>query len=193
MISSLNDLRVGIAIIVDDEPYLIVENSFMRTAQRKPVMRTKLKNLINAKVLEKTFKPGDKVDEADLAKKKANFTHIENGQYNFMDNESFEQFFFNADQVVGKGEYLKEGMDVDVLYFNGLPVSISLPQKVQLRVTEAPDGVKGDTAGGNVTKEAILENGLKMRVPMFIKQGEAIMVNTETGEYVSRANEDDKK
>lgn len=189
MISSLTDLRVGTAIIVDTEPYLIVENSFMKTAQRKPVMRTKLKNLINGKTLEKTFKQGEKVDEADLAKKKANYTHKEGGNFNFMDNESFEQFFLNAEQVVGKGEYLKEGIDVDILYFNGAPVSISLPQKIQYKVAEAPDAVKGNSAGGNVTKEIVLENGLKIRAPMFIKEGEEILVNTDDGEYVGRASE----
>ncbi len=193
MISSLTDLSVGIAIIVDEEPYLIVENSFMRTAQRRPVMRTKLKNLINGKVLEKTFKPGDKVDEADLAKKKCNYLYKQESNHYFMDNESYEQFFFNENDIMGKGQFLKEGMDIDVLYFNGKPVSISLPQKIALKVTEAADVVKGDTAGGNVTKEVVLENGLKVRAPMFIKEGETVMVNTENGEYVSRANEEDIK
>lgn len=192
MISTLTDLKIGATVLMDGEPYVIVENSFMKTAQRRPVMRTKLKNLINGKTLEKTFRQGERVDEPDLAKKKANFLYVQDGNYHFMDNENFEQFFLSPEQVTGKGQFLKEGMDVDVLYFNNAPVSISLPQKVVLKVTEAPEGVKGDTAG-NVTKEITLENGLKIRAPMFIAQGESIMINTDTGEYVGRATEDGKK
>lgn len=193
MISSLNDLKVGLSIIVDNEPYLIVEHDFMRTAQRKPVMRTKLKNLITGKVLEKTFKPGDKVDEADLAKKKANHLYKQGTDYFFMNNEDYEQFFLSEAQLGEKGKFLKEGMDVDVLYFNNQPVNISFPQKIALKVAEAPEGVKGDSAGGNITKEITLENGLKVRAPMFIKEGELVMINTETGEYVNRASEEDQK
>lgn len=193
VISSLTGLRVGIAINVDGEPYLIVENSFMRTAQRRPVMRTKLKNLINGKVIEKTFKPGDKVEEADLEKHKANFLYVQDNNYYFMDNQSFEQFFFTPDQLTGQSQFLKEGADVDVLHYNNVPVSVTLPQKVILKVTEAPDAAKGDTAGGNVTKEVVMENGLKVRAPMFINQGEMIIISTETGEYVGRATEADIK
>jgi len=157
----------------------------MRTAQRKPVMRTKLKNLLNGKIIEQSFKPGDKVEEADMSKTKASFLYMDD-QCHFMNQETFEQFDFPKDKLGDGVKFLKEGIEVSILNFNNEPVDIELPKKVTLKVTDSPPGVKGDTAG-NASKQATLETGLVVNVPLFIKTGEEIVVNTDTGDYVGRA------
>lgn len=187
VLPNLNSLKVGTSIIYNDEPYLIVSANFVRMQQRKPVMQTKLKNLISGKVLENNFHPGDTVEEAYLEKAKASFLYANDLEACFMDNESYEQFSFEINAVADKIKYLKDGDAVDVLKFQGKPITIDIPKKVTLKVVSAPPGVKGDTASGNVTKEVEFENGLKLRAPLFIKEGDSIVVNTETGEYVERA------
>lgn len=187
-LSNLKDIRVGLRIDIDGQPYQVLWADFMRTAQRKPVMRTKLRNLISGQVLEKTFKPGDKVEEADLEHSTANFMYRESDVFHFMDNASYEQFSFEKTSIGDISNYVKENSDVDVLLFNGKPVSISLPPKVVLTVVEAPPGVKGDSAS-NVTKKVKVETGYEVTVPLFIKEGDKVRVNTDTGDYVERANE----
>ncbi len=185
ILPSLNSIRVGLNILVNNEPYQVLEASFMRTAQRKPVMRTKLRNLLNGKVLEQSFKPGDKVEEANMSKIKASFLYTDN-QCHFMNQETFEQFDFPLEKL-GQGiKFLKEGTEVSILNFNDEPVGVELPKKVTLKVTVAPPGVKGDTAG-NVTKQITLETGLQVNAPLFIKEGEEVIINTDTGQYVERA------
>lgn len=188
VLSSLKELRVGLAIDIDNQPYQILWADFMRTAQRKPVMRTKLRNLITGQVLELTFKPGDKVEEANLERRTANFMYRQGDEFQFMDNETFEQFAFSKEQVGEISNFVKENTDVDVMLFNEKPVTISLPPKVVLVVTEAAPGVKGDSAT-NATKRVKVETGYEVAVPLFIKEGEKIRINTETGEYVERAND----
>ncbi|MBI2415271.1 MAG: elongation factor P [Candidatus Kerfeldbacteria bacterium] len=186
-LSSLKDIRVGVAIDIDAQPYQVLWADFMRTAQRKPVMRTKLRNLITGQVLEKTFKPGDKVAEADLQRGQANFMYRDGDNFNFMDNATFEQFGFALDQIGDIGNYVKEGSDVDLLKFNGNPVAVLLPPKVELQVIEAPPGVKGDSAA-NVTKQVKVETGHLVNVPLFIREGDTVRINTSTGDYVERVN-----
>jgi elongation factor P len=189
ILSSLNSIKAGLSILVDGEPYLVLWADFMRTAQRKPVMRTKLKNLINGKVMEKSFHPGDKVAEADLARGKASYLYKDDNNIYLMNSESFEQFSISLEQVGDKVKYLKEGSELEILYFNDNPITVALPIKLRLKVVTAPPGVKGDTAG-NVTKKVILENGLEVDTPLFVKEGDDIIINTDSGEYVERAKEE---
>lgn len=182
----MNDLRQGVALSLGGQPYLVVWSDFMRTAQRKPVMRTKLKNLIDGKVLEQTFKPGDKIEEADLRRSKANFLYRDESGLHFMDTETYDQFSFTREQLGEKVQFLTDGATVEVLHFQEAPVAIDLPKKMELKVTETAEGIRGDTAQGSVMKEAVLEGGSMIKVPLFIKQGDTIRVNTETGDYVER-------
>jgi len=186
VLPSLNSIRVGLNILVNNEPYLVLEASFMRTAQRKPVMRTKLRHLLNGKVLEQTFKPGDKVEEADMARLKANFLYADDSGCHFMNQETFEQFDFSKEALGKQIGYLTDGLEVNILTFNGLPVNVELPKKVTLKVVETPPGIKGDTATGG-SKQAVLETGITINVPLFIKNDEKVIINTETGDYVERA------
>ena len=186
VLPSLNSIKVGLNILVNEEPYQVLEASFMRTAQRKPVMRTKLRHLFTGRVLEQSFKPGDKVEEADMSRVRANYLYADDNQCHFMNQETFEQFDFSKEILGEQVKFLKEGLEVNILNFNGAPITVELPKKVSLKVTETPPGARGDTATGG-TKQAKLETGLTVNVPLFIKEGELVVVNTETGDYVERA------
>jgi len=186
ILPSLNSIKAGLSIMVDGEPHLVLWADFMRTAQRKPVMRTKLRNLINGKVTEKSFKPGDKVEEAELNRSTANYLYKDQKNIYLMDNKTFEQFSIPLERIGDKVKYLKDGSDLDVLYLNENPINVDLPIKMKFKVVSAPPGIRGDTASGNVTKKIILENGLEIDAPLFIKEGDEIIINTETGEYVER-------
>lgn len=159
----------------------------MRTAQRKPVMQAKLRNVITGKVMEYSFKFGEKVEEADVAKEKANFLYADDSGTHFMNNETFETIDMPKEVTAEQEKFLKEGTEVQILRFNGQPVSIELPIKIDLKVTESPPNVTGNS-GGNVTKPVTLETGLVVNAPMFIKEGDSVRVDTRTGEYVERAN-----
>ena len=188
MISTLNDIKKGLSVLVDGEPYIVVEANFVRMQQRKPVMQTKLKNLINGKVAEINYHPGDKVEEANLQRKKVDYLYNDGDNYYFMSQDDFEQFSIEKDTIINQVGFMKDGDKVDALYFNNNPVSISLPPKVELKIVSAPDGVKGNSAQGRVTKTAELETGMNIQVPLFVKEGDTIRINTDTGDYVERVN-----
>ncbi|MFA5029955.1 MAG: elongation factor P [Patescibacteria group bacterium] len=186
MLSTLNEIKKGLNLLYENEPYVVVEARFVRMQQRKPVMQTKLKNLLNGKVAEVNFHPGDRLEEADLTRKKADYLYNDGENYFFMSQDDFDQFSISQDSLGDQTNYLKEGDKVDALYFNGNPVSVSLLPKVELKVVSAPEGVKGNSAQGRVTKTAELETGLSVQVPLFIKEGDVVRINTETGQYVER-------
>lgn len=186
MIPTLNNIKKGINIIQNGEPYVVLEARFVKMQMRKPVMQTKLKNLINGRVMEVNFHQGDRVEEADLTRKKVDYLYSDGENYYFMSPDDFEQFSMEKNIIGDAVDYLKEGDKIDTLYFNDKPVSISLPPKVELRVISAPDAVRGNSAQGRVTKTAELETGLNIQVPLFVKEGDVVRVNTESGEYVER-------
>ena len=188
MISTLNDIKKGLSVLVEGEPYVVVEANFVRMQQRKPVMQTKLKNLINGKVAEINYHPGDKVEEANLQRKKVDYLYNDGDNYYFMSQDDFEQFTIEKSSIINQVGFMKDGDKVDALYFNNNPVSISLPPKVELKIISAPDGVKGNSAQGRVTKTAELETGMGIQVPLFVKEGDTIRINTDTGEYVERVS-----
>jgi len=182
---SLNDLKLGRVISLNNEPYQVVFYQHIKVARGGAVAKTKLKNLITGATLDKTFSGSDKIDEADLERSKANFLYQNNDSYTFMDNQSYEQFELERETIGLQADFLKEGQTVDTMIYQGKPVSIKLPIKIELKVVESPPGVKGDTAG-SATKMITLETGKQIKAPLFINQDEIIRVNTETGEYVER-------
>ncbi len=183
---SLSEIKTGRVIRVSGEPYLVTRTDHHKMGRGGAVLKTKLRNLISGHVLDKTFQGNEKCEEADTEEKKANFMYKDEREANFMDNDTYEQFGLPLDQIGDKQRFLKEGTDVDLLYFEGRPVAVNLPVKVALRVKSAPPGVKGNSAG-NVTKQVELETGAMIAAPMFINEGDTIVVNTDTGEYAERA------
>ncbi len=181
----LNDLKIGTIILWENQPVQVIWSNRMRTAQRKPVMQTKLRNVITGKVYEYSFKFGESIDEADVVREKANFLYADEAGTHFMNPETFETVDIAKDITAEQEKFLKEGMPVSILRFNDKPVSIELPIKVELKVTESPPDTKGNS-GGNVTKPITLETGLVVNAPMFIKEGDVVRVDTRDGEYVER-------
>lgn len=183
---NINQLKVGKVIEENNEPYIITETHHHKMARGGAVLKTKLKNLINGNVLEKTFQGNDKAKEAGTERKKADFLYKDENEAYFMNNENFEQFSLSLDQLEDQIKYLKEGTEVTVLYFQSQAVSIELPIKMEFKVVMSPPGVKGNSAG-NVNKTVKIETGASISAPLFINEGDIIRINTETGEYVERA------
>ena len=184
----LNDLKIGTIILWENQPVQVIWSNRMRTAQRKPVMQTKLRNVITGKVYEYSFKFGESIEEADVTKEKASFLYVDNDGTHFMNQETFETVDINKEVTLEQEKFLKEGMEVSILRFNDKPVSIELPIKIELKVTESPPDTKGNS-GGNVTKPVTLETGLVVNAPMFIKEGDVLRIDTRSGEYVERASQ----
>jgi len=183
----LKDFGLGSVLKWQGEPYLVVAYQHTRKQQRKPVARTKLKSLLTGSMIEKNFNASDKIELADLERQKAQFLYKDGQTANFMNAQSFEQFDMPLENLGNQVWYLKDAIEVDVLYFEGKPITISLPNKMEFTVVETVPGVKGDTAQGRVTKPAKIETGHTVPVPLFIQEGNKIIINTETGDYVARA------
>lgn len=182
----INEIKTGKNIVLDGTPFAVLYHEHSKTGRAGSVLRTRLKNLVTGAVLEKTFQGAEQVAEADIAKSKAQYLYREGDNFFFMDNESYDQFSLPAAALGNAVNYLVEGTEIIVLYFNGNPINIEIPVKIRLRVVEAPPGIKGNTVstGG---KMVTLETGLKISTPLFVNEGDEIIVNTEKGEYVSRA------
>ncbi len=183
---SLTEIKVGKLIVINSEPYIVTRSDHHKMGRGGAVLKTKLKNLITGNVVEKTWQGNDRAEEADVEKRKCNYLYKDESFAYFMDNETYEQFNLPIDQLGGKERFMKDGIDVIVMHFEGKPMSVELPIKVELAVTSAPPGVRGNSAG-NVMKTAELETGATISVPMFVESGDVIRINTETETYVERA------
>lgn len=186
---TINDLKIGSLIKINNEPYEVIYTQHVQMGRGGAILRTKIKNLLTGHVFERTYQAGDKFETADLNKSKVSFLYEEYNKYYFMDNQTFEQFFFTKEHLQTKVHFLKEGQVAEVLYFEDNPVNITLPPKIDLKVISTAEAIRGDTVSGNVTKEAITETGYILKVPLFIKEGDVVKVNTESGDYVERVIE----
>lgn len=184
---NLTDLKKGILVLYNDQPHEILWSQFVRMQQRKPVMQTKMRNLMSGRVVEYSFKAGERVEEAVVAKQAAQYLYADEQGAHFMNNESFETVDIPKEISEDKVGYLKEGETVMLRYFADKPISIELPVKVELKVASTPPGIRGDTSSGG-NKPATLETGITINVPLFIKEGDTVRINTDSGEYVERAN-----
>ena len=185
---SFNDIRKGKGkiIVLEGEPYIIVSAEFLRKQQRRPVINTILKHLKTDQTKEHTFQQSDKVVEADIDRTPYQYLYMQGDAYVFMNTKSYEQVEIPADIIGDLAKFLLEGEEVQIMVFEGSPVSLDMPIKIDRKVIDAPPGVRGDTSS-NVTKEIIIEGGVHMRAPLFIKEGDIIRVDTRSGEYLERA------
>ena len=182
----INDLKPKTVIIINDEPYEVLSANFLKMQQRKPVLQTRLKNLINGKVIDRNIQHSEEFEEATLERLTVEFLYQHRGEYWFCDAKDRSKRFQLDESVLGDNKnFLKPGVPIDAFKFNDKIINISLPIKMEFKVVEAPPGIKGDTAQGG-TKVAIIETGAKVSVPLFINEGDIIRVNTESGEYVER-------
>ncbi len=183
MISS-NDFRNGVSIDLDGEAFVVVDFQHVKPGKGSAFVRTKLKNVRTGGVVERTFAAGEKVPKAHLERKQMQYLYND-GDYVFMDNNTYDQMTLTAEQIGPKLKYLKENMDLYILFFKGAILGVDFPPQVELTITETEPGIKGDTATGG-TKPATTETGAIIKVPFFINEGDVIRVNTETGEYIER-------
>jgi elongation factor P len=187
MISS-NDFRPGVSIELDGSVWRVVEFLHVKPGKGSAFVRTTLKNVQTGKVLERTFRAGETVPQANLEKSVMQHTYKEGDQYIFMDMATYEESQMSAAQIGDRVKYLKEGMEVNVVRWNEQVLEVELPNSVVLEVVEADPGVKGDTATGG-TKPAILETGAQVMVPLFISVGERVKVDTRNDTYLGREKE----
>jgi len=182
----LTEIKIGKLLLINNEPYAVIKADHHKMGRGGAVLKTKLKNIISGSVMERTYQGNDHAEEADVEYKKANFLYKDANDAYFMDNTSFEQVNLDLELIEQQLKFLKEETEVEVLYFQGRPMGIKLPIKVDLKVTMAPPGVRGNSAG-NVMKTVEIETGAEINVPMFIESGDVIRINTDSGEYVERA------
>ncbi len=181
---STSDFRNGITIIYEGSLYKIIYFQHVKPGKGGAFVRTKLKNLSSGSTIEKTFRAGEKMEQAILETKKMQFLYRDQ-HYNFMDMQNYEQIQLSEDQVSGEKNYFLENMELSVVFHNGKPISIELPIFIEAKVVETEPGIKGDTVGTSF-KPAKIETGGMVQVPLFINSGDMIKVDTRTGEYMTR-------
>ncbi|MDE7021408.1 MAG: elongation factor P, partial [Lachnospiraceae bacterium] len=182
---SAGDFRNGITIEYEGNVYQIVEFQHVNPGKGAAFVRTKLKNIINGGVVEKTFRPTEKCPQARIDRKDMQYLYADGDLFNFMDTETYDQVALNSDTVGDTLKFVKENEMVKICSYNGNVFAIEPPLFVELEITDTEPGFKGDTATG-ATKPAIVETGAKVMVPLFVNQGEKIKIDTRTGEYLSR-------
>ena len=182
-----SQFRNGLKLELDGQPYVITYFQHVKPGKGGAFVRTKVKNLLSGKSVDKTFRSGEKVGEADVEERQMQYLYHDGQDLVFMDTESYDQTPISEEGVGDGVKFLKENTEVDVLFWNGKPINVELPNFIIAEITDCEPGEKGDTAS-NVTKPATLETGAIVQVPLFIKQGEKIRVDTRSGEYVERVN-----
>jgi elongation factor P len=185
---STNEFKAGLKVIIDNDPYTIVENEFVKPGKGQAFVRTKFRNLKTARVIEKTIKSGDSLEAADVMEVEAQYLYSDGHHWHFMSPASFEQFSAEGPAMEEAKIWIKEQDMCTIVLWNGQPLSVAPPIFVILKIVETDPGIRGDTSGGG-TKPAKLETGAVVKIPLFIQEGEMIKVDTRTNEYVSRVKE----
>lgn len=183
---STNEMRPGMKIEIDGQPYIIVNNEFVKPGKGQAFNRLKVKHLMTGRVIERVLKSGEKLDMADVVETAMRMVYRETDGSVFMDDATYEQIKISKECIGDTDPWLKEDLVYTVVFYNSQPVSVQPPTFLELTIIETAPGARGDTVSGRVLKPAILETGAKVQIPIFVNQGEKIKVDTRTGEYVSR-------
>lgn len=183
---SAGEFKKGLTVELDGQVWVIVDFQHVKPGKGAAFVRTKIKNVVNGNVLERTFNPTERVPKAHVETKEMQYLYNDGDLYYFMDSETYEQIPMNHDIVEDALQFVKENMNVTVKFFKGNPFSVEAPNFVELEVAQTDPGFKGDTATGG-TKPATLETGAVVQVPLFVNEGDVIRVDTRSGEYMSRA------
>jgi len=183
-----SDLRKGLKIQIDNEPYVIIDFQFSKPGKGQSLYRCKLKNMISGAIFDNTYRSGDSFQRADLEERRMQFLYSQENEYCFMDVETYDQTFLTADQVGTAKNFLTDNLEVAMLFFANNAIGITLPNFVDLTITRADPWVKGDSVSWD-TKPVTVETGYILRVPPFVEEGSKITVDTRTGEYVTRVKE----
>ena len=185
--ASTTDIRKGLKIQIDGVPFHIVDHTFVKPGKGQSFTRCRVRNLMNNNVVERTWKSGESVELADVEDRKMTYSWEEGDNYIFMDTNTGDQIYVEKAKIGDEARFLSEGLDVEVTLFNGNPIGIDMPPNVVMQIVASEPGIKGDTASG-ATKPATLVTGATVNVPLFIKEGEWIKIDTSTGQYQERVN-----
>jgi elongation factor P len=183
---STNEFKSGLKVELENAPYVIVSNEFIKPGKGQPFNRVKLKHLMTGRVIERTFKSGEKLELADVEESKMRMLYKEADAVVFMDDNTFDQISIPFSVIGDKEHWLMEEVSYDIVFYKGQAIDVQPPTFLEMKIVETAPGVRGDTASGRVLKPAITETGAKIQVPIFVDEGEKIKVDTRTGEYVSR-------
>ncbi len=176
--------RRGLKIEIDKEPWEIVEFQHVKPGKGSAFVRTRIKNMLTGRTIDKTFKSGDVVGKPDMEEKEMQYLYREGDHYNFMDNKSYEQTFLTEEQMGEAKSFIKENTTTHILFYNGRAIGVDIPNSMDLKVVKCDPGVRGDTVSG-ATKPATLETGYVVKVPLFIDEGDVLRIDTRTGEYLT--------
>ena len=185
---STNEFRSGLKIILDGDPYNIVENEFVKPGKGQAFNRVKVRNLLTGRVIERTFKSGESVEAADVFETEVQYLYNDGEHWHFMHPETFEQYACSKELIGDAVQWIREEDRCNMTLWNGAPLALVPPNFTEMRIVETDPGVRGDTSGSG-GKPATLESGAVVRVPLFVQEGEVIRVDTRTGEYVSRVKD----
>lgn len=184
---NVNDIKKGVYLDFKNGVWQVIEFQHVFPGKGNAFVRTKLKNAQTGKVVDHTFKANETVDDVPMETSNAQYMYNDGTEYYFMDNTTYEQFELKFEDIEEMAKYLTDGQEVLILKKDGVPMNITLPKKIQMKVVEAPPGVKGDSAS-SATKQVTMETGLMINVPLFIKVDDILVINTESGEYVERVS-----
>lgn len=185
---STNEIRGGFKIEVEAQPYTVINNEFVKPGKGQAFNRIRMKHLLTGRVVEKTFKSGEKLDVADISESQMRLLYKEADGVVFMDEKSFEQIKIPFENIGDTANWLLDDHLYGVIFYNGSPVNVEPPIFIEMVIKETAPGVRGDTASGRVMKPALMESGAKIQIPIFVEEGEKIKIDTRTGEYVSRVS-----
>ena len=185
---SASDLRKGLKIEIDGEPYVVTRFEFSKPGKGQALYRTKMRNMVTGNAFERTYRSNDKFKKAPLEERSMQFLYSQGDEYNFMDTKTYDQIIIRKEQMDDQVNFLIDNMEVDVLMFDGNPIGVTLPNFVNLEVTRAEPWAKGDTSGTD-TKPVTVETGYELQVPPFIEEGDKIQIDTRSGEYMTRVKE----
>ncbi len=185
MIVSTSEFRKGLRILVDNEPFVIVEFQHVKPGKGGAFVRTRLKSLVSGNVLDRTYRSGDKAEVPELEERDMQYLYKEGDHYFFMDQNTYDQLFIVEDQLGDAKNYLKDGLVIQVLIYQGKTIGVEVPNFVNLVIAQTEPGIRGDTAQ-NASKPALLETGYTIQVPLFVEQGEMVRIDTRTGQYLER-------
>lgn len=184
---SPGNFRKGLKLMYEGNPYLVVDFQHVKMGRGRPHVKAKLKQLLTGQIIEKSFLTTESFDEPDLEERKMQYLYSQGDEFAFMDSSTYDQVTIEADALGGARWYLVENDEYSILFYEGRPISLHLPASVILKVTQAEPAIKGDTVS-NVMKSAKVETGYEVKVPMFVKEGDKVKIDTRTGEYIERAN-----
>ncbi len=185
---TVSDLRKGLTIAINDEPYVVVSFEFVKPGKGQALYRTRLRNMLSGTVVDRTYRSGDTLESASLDQRSMQYLYKEGNNYYFMDNQTYEQLSISEEALGDAKNYLIDNLGVEVLFFRDRPIGVNVPSFVNLRVVQTAPWTKGDTSGAD-SKLATMESGCVLRVPPFIEEGDLITIDTRTGAYTTRVKE----